>query len=152
MNEGKDRKGPVPLGAVVTVRATPAASPSPSSASPSPAASPAPGAASPAPAASPSPEGESDEKKTAEGRVTAIGDADFASNQLLAFQGNQDFLLNVVAWLAQDADLISIRPKEPDDQRLVLTRNQQQNMLVLALLLIPGVFVVMGIREWWSRR
>jgi ABC-type uncharacterized transport system involved in gliding motility auxiliary subunit len=51
-----------------------------------------------------------------------------------------------------DADLISIRPKEPDDQRLVLTRNQQQNMLVLALLLIPGVFIVMGIREWWSRR
>ncbi|HZL71011.1 MAG TPA: ABC transporter, partial [Planctomycetota bacterium] len=63
-----------------------------------------------------------------------------------------DLFMNSVAWLAQDADLISIRPKEPDDQRLVLTRVQQQNMLVLALLLIPGVFIVMGIREWWSRR
>jgi len=152
MNEGKDRKGRVPLGAVVTVRATPAASPSPSSASPSPAASPAPGAASPAPAASPSPEGESDEKKTAEGRVTAIGDADFASNQLLAFQGNQDFLLNVVAWLAQDADLISIRPKEPDDQRMYLTQQQQQNVSWLALIVLPGLFVVLGIASWWRRR
>jgi len=84
--------------------------------------------------------------------VAVFGDSDFATNTLLGFQGNKDLFLNSVAWLAQDADLISIRPKEPDDQRLVLTRNQQQNMLVLALLLIPGTFIVMGIREWWSRR
>jgi ABC-type uncharacterized transport system involved in gliding motility auxiliary subunit len=43
--------------------------------------------------------------------VVAIGDADFASNALIGFQGNQDFFLNTVAWLAQDADLISIRPR-----------------------------------------
>jgi ABC-type uncharacterized transport system involved in gliding motility auxiliary subunit len=144
MTEGKDRKGPVPLGAVATVRAEPAASPSPPAASPS---SPSP-AAVPSPAA---PEGEAPEKK-AEGRVVAIGDADFASNQLLSFQGNQDFLLNTVAWLAQDADLISIRPKEPDDQRMFLTRQQQQNVSLLALLLLPGLFVVLGIASWWRRR
>ena len=84
--------------------------------------------------------------------MAAFGDSDFATNALLSFQGNRDLFLNSVAWLAQDVDLISIRPKEPEDQRLVLTQNQQQNMLILALLLIPGVFVVMGIREWWSRR
>ena len=84
--------------------------------------------------------------------MAVFGDSDFATNTLLSFQGNRDLFLNSVAWLAQDADLISIRPKEPDDQRLVLTRNQQQNMLVLALLLIPGTFIVMGVREWWSRR
>jgi ABC-type uncharacterized transport system involved in gliding motility auxiliary subunit len=143
MNEGKDRKGPVPLGAVATVRAEPAASPSPPAASPSPSPS-----AAPSPAA---PEGEAAEKK-AEGRVVAIGDADFASNQLLSFQGNQDFLLNTVAWLAQDADLISIRPREPDDQRMFLTRQQQQNVSLLALLLLPGLFVVLGIASWWRRR
>ena len=141
MTEGKDRKGPVPLGAVVTLRATPAASPSP-----------APAAASASPAASPSPGDEGAEKTEAEARVVAIGDADFASNQLLAFQGNQDFLLNVVAWLAQDKDLISIRPKEPDDQRMYLTRQQQQNVSWLALIVLPGLFVVLGIASWWRRR
>ena len=141
MTEGKDRKGPVPLGAVVTMRATPAASPSP-----------APAAASASPAASPSPGDERAEKTEAEARVVAIGDADFASNQLLAFQGNQDFLLNVVAWLAQDKDLISIRPKEPDDQRMYLTRQQQQNVSWLALIVLPGLFVVLGIASWWRRR
>ena len=141
MTEGKDRKGPVPLGAVVTMWATPAASPSP-----------APAAASPSSAASPSPGDEGAEKTEAEARVVAIGDADFASNQLLAFQGNQDFLLNVVAWLAQDKDLISIRPKEPDDQRMYLTRQQQQNVSWLALIVLPGLFVVLGIASWWRRR
>jgi ABC-type uncharacterized transport system involved in gliding motility auxiliary subunit len=83
-----------------------------------------------------------------------VGDSDFAGNTLLGFRplGNRDFFLNSVAWLAQDVDLISIRPKEPEDQRLVLTREQQQNVAILALLLIPGLFVVLGIREWWSRR
>ena len=141
-DEGKDRKGPISLGAVATVTVA-APSPAPSAA-PSPAAS---GAPSPSP--SPSPE-EAAPKR--EGRVAAIGDSDFASNALLGFQGNRDFFLNTVAWLSQDVDLISIRPKEPEDQRLVLTQGQQQNLALLALLLIPGAFVVMGIREWWSRR
>jgi ABC-type uncharacterized transport system involved in gliding motility auxiliary subunit len=137
-DEGKDRKGPIALGAAatVTVAATPA--------TPAPAPSPA---ASGEPSPSPSPEA-----PKREGRVVAFGDSDFASNAFLSFQGNRDLFLNSVAWLVQDVDLISIRAKEPEDQRLVLTQNQQQNMLILALLLIPGVFLVLGIREWWSRR
>ena len=138
MNEGKDRKGPLPLGAVATVRASPAPSPSPLPAA--------------APGALPSPSPEEAPAKKAEGRVAAFGDADFASNQLVSFQGNQDFILNTVAWLAEDADLISIRPREPDDQRLFLTEAQQTFMMVLAVFLIPGLFVVWGIAAWWRRR
>lgn len=130
LDEGKDRVGPISLGVVATLSEP---------ASPSPEPSPSPGA-EPAPA----------EKK--EGRVVAIGDADFASNALLGFQGNQDFFLNTVAWLAQDADLISIRAKEPDDQRLFLTRSQQRLVTLLALALLPGLFVVLGVANWWRRR
>jgi ABC-type uncharacterized transport system involved in gliding motility auxiliary subunit len=146
-DDGKDKKGPVSLGAVatVTVAASPSPAPAPGSA-PSPAAS---GTPAPAPSASPSPD---EAPPRREGRVAAFGDSDFASNGFLGFQGNRDFLLNTVAWLAQDVDLISIRPKEPDDQRLVLTQTQQWNLLILGLVLIPGVFVALGIREWWSRR
>jgi ABC-type uncharacterized transport system involved in gliding motility auxiliary subunit len=57
-----------------------------------------------------------------------------------------------VAWLAEDADLISIRPREPDDQRLFLTQLEQQNLALLALLVIPGLFFVGGVWTWWSRR
>jgi ABC-type uncharacterized transport system involved in gliding motility auxiliary subunit len=129
MNEGKDRRGPISLAAVATLRDTAAPTPSPA----------------------PSGEDKKEEPKT-EGRVVAIGDADFASNTLLSFQGNQDFFLNSVAWLAQDVDLISIRPKEPEDQRLFLNRNQQQNVALLALVLLPGLCVVAGVVSWWKRR
>lgn len=131
LDEGKDTKGPIPLGVVSTVRAP-----------------------SPAPTPSPSPAGgeAAEEPKKPEGRVVTFGDADFASNALLGFQGNQDFFLNVVAWLAEDADLISIRAREPEDQRLFLTEHQRRNVNTLALLLLPGAFVVLGVSAWWRRR
>jgi ABC-type uncharacterized transport system involved in gliding motility auxiliary subunit len=143
-DDGKDAKGPVSLGAVVTVKG-PSPSPSPS---PSPAASPA---ASPGASPSPSPSPE-EEKKAPEGRVAAFGDSDFASNALLGFQGNQDFFLNTVAWLAEDVDLISIRPREPEDQKIFLSANALQNVKVGALYLLPGFFVVLGALNWWKRR
>jgi len=127
---GKDRMGPVSLAAVATVKATP-----------------------PLPAASPTPVPTAGEQpKAPEGRVVAVGDADFAANALLGFQGNQDFFLNTVAWLAEDADLISIRPKEPENQALFLSRQVQQNVAWLALVLLPGLFVVLGVVTWWRRR
>jgi ABC-type uncharacterized transport system involved in gliding motility auxiliary subunit len=146
-----DRKGPIALGAVVTVPVL-----TPPSPEPSPAAAPSPDA-SPSPGASPNAEDDSDTAEdatppTREGRVVAIGDADFASNALLGFQGNRDFFLNAVAWLAQDADLIAIRPREPDDQRLFLTQTQQQTIAFVALVLLPGLFVGLGIWSWWKRR
>ena len=131
----QDKKGPLALGAVATVPVTTAPSPLPS------------------PGSSPSPEASPEAAPPArEGRVVAFGDADFASNALLGFQGNRDFLLNVVAWLAQDADLISIRPREPEDQRMFLTQTQQQSVAFVALLLLPGLFVALGVWTWWKRR
>jgi ABC-type uncharacterized transport system involved in gliding motility auxiliary subunit len=130
-DEGKDRRGPISLAAAATVRVTTPA---------------------PAPSPSPAPSAEPEAPKTPEGRVVAVGDADFASNALLGFQGNQDFFLNAVAWLAEDADLISIRPKDADDQSMFLSRQTQQNIAWLALAILPGLFVVLGVVTWWRRR
>jgi ABC-type uncharacterized transport system involved in gliding motility auxiliary subunit len=58
----------------------------------------------------------------------------------------------VVAWLSEDPDLISIRPREPEDQRLFLTRDQQWWVGVAALAVLPGIFVVLGGWTWWRRR
>jgi ABC-type uncharacterized transport system involved in gliding motility auxiliary subunit len=130
-DDGKDTPGPVSLGAVATVTA-PAPSPSPE---PSPAASPAP---------------EAPPRK--EGRVIAFGDADFASNAFFGIQGNRDLFLNTVAWLAEDPDLITIRPKDPEDQRMFLTGRQQVVVFGVAVLVWPLLFVIVGIVVWWKRR
>jgi ABC-type uncharacterized transport system involved in gliding motility auxiliary subunit len=132
-DEKLDKKGPIPIAAVATVSA-PAPSPSPV----------------PAPAPSPG----ADEAKKPEGRVAVFGDADFASNALEGAQGNENFLLNVVAWLSEDADLISIKPRDPEDHRLTILPGSFQwtATWMTGLLVLPGFFVVLGVVSWWRRR
>ena len=82
-----------------------------------------------------------------ETRVAAIGDSDFASNGWLGIQGNQDLFLNTVGWLAQQENLISIRPRDPEDRRLTLSAQAQRNIAYLAWLGFRGV-----VRSAWSWR
>jgi hypothetical protein len=44
--------------------------------------------------------------------VVAIGDSDFAANSVLGIQGNRDLFLNALNWVAQNENLIAIRPRE----------------------------------------
>src|SRR5215471_11118844 len=48
-----------------------------------------------------------------EARLVVIGDSDFPTNTYARLQRNGDLFLNSVSWLAQDENLISIRPKSP---------------------------------------
>jgi ABC-type uncharacterized transport system involved in gliding motility auxiliary subunit len=126
----QDRRGPLNLAAAITVRAP-----------------------APDPQASPSPGLEAALAEGAKGgRIIAVGDSNFGSNALLTFQANEDLFMNMIAWLAQDSDLISIRPKDPDVHRLDLTLVEQRNLLIFSLLLLPGFFIVWGIASWWRRR
>jgi gliding motility-associatede transport system auxiliary component len=87
-----------------------------------------------------------------ETRVVVMGDSDFAANSGLGIQGNRDLFMNIVGWASQQENLISIRPKEPDDRRITLTATQQSNILWLSLLIIPGFIFGSGVYSWWRRR
>src|SRR5258707_2017042 len=65
-------------------------------------------------------------KKAAKARIVVVGTADFAPNHFLGAQGNRDFFLNVVSWLAEEEDLISIRAKDPKQNPVVLTSAQSR--------------------------
>jgi gliding motility-associatede transport system auxiliary component len=125
LDEAKgDKKGPIPIGAVVSSAATPADAPKP---------------------------GEEAASKP-ETRVAVIGDSDFVANSGLGIQGNKDLYMNTIGWLSQQENLISIRPKEPDDRRITLTATQQANIQWLSLLIIPGLIFGSGVYSWWRRR
>ena len=52
-------------------------------------------------------------------RLVVVGDSDFASNnEYFAMAGGLDFFLNSVNWLLLEEDLISIRPKPPEQRNL----------------------------------
>jgi len=93
-----------------------------------------------------------DDAPTPETRLAVVGDSDFATNGVLGIQGNRDMFMNIVGWLVQQENLISIRPRAADDRRITITAAQQSNVIWLSLLLIPGAVFGTGIYTWWRRR
>jgi ABC-type uncharacterized transport system involved in gliding motility auxiliary subunit len=87
-----------------------------------------------------------------EARLVVIGDSDFASNRYFGAQGNGDLFYNAVNWLAQDEELISIRPKSPANRRVNLTQSQQNMFFWFSIVLLPGLVVAAGAIIWWKRR
>ena len=89
---------------------------------------------------------------SAEARLVVFGDSNFATNAFLGIQGNRDLALNAINWLAEQENLISIRPRQPEDRRITVTADQQFRIFMASLVLIPGVVVGAGVLTWWRRR
>jgi len=91
-------------------------------------------------------------KENSQGRFVVVGGSLWAANGFLPFNGNRDLALNTINWLSSDEDLISIRPKEPEDRKLTMTKAQVRWVGITSLLLIPLVVIGTGISVWWRRR
>ena len=128
--EGTDSPGPVPIAAVTVVKA-----------------------------------GEGEEKKEdaeekeeagAErkryGKVVVIGDSDFVSNTHINLAGNRDFFLNTVSWLAEEADLISIRKKERGITPVILTATQGRLIFWVSVVIPPSLVAMVGFGVFMRRR
>jgi len=87
-----------------------------------------------------------------DGRFVVVGSSDWAANYILNFAGNRDLFLNMMNWLSSDEDLISIRPKDPEDRRIQLTRSQMMLVRTVSQFVIPLAVIVAGIMVWWRRR
>ena len=85
-------------------------------------------------------------------RLVVIGDSDFAENQWIGLQHNGDLFFNTIDWLAQDENLISIRPKPATSRRIVLTDGQTAGLRWFDLFFLPGFVILVGISIWWKRR
>jgi ABC-type uncharacterized transport system involved in gliding motility auxiliary subunit len=102
------------------------------------------------------PEAPKDENKAAapppETRIVVFGDSDFAANGWLGVPGNRDLFMNTINWLAQQENLISIRPRDPKDTRMTLTADQQRRIFWITVIIIPGLILLAGVQTWWRRR
>jgi ABC-type uncharacterized transport system involved in gliding motility auxiliary subunit len=91
-------------------------------------------------------------KQNSQGRFVIIGSSGWASNRFIDFNGNSDLALNAVNWLASDEDLISIRPKAPEDRRITMTQSQLGIVRATSQFVLPLIIVVAGFGVWWKRR
>jgi ABC-type uncharacterized transport system involved in gliding motility auxiliary subunit len=91
---------------------------------------------------------------TTKGRFVVFGTARWAQNNLINSNalGNRDLFLNTVDWLSSDEDLISIRPKETENQTLNITGQRGSLMFMLSIVIFPLAVVGMGLGTWWKRR
>jgi ABC-type uncharacterized transport system involved in gliding motility auxiliary subunit len=91
-------------------------------------------------------------KDNGKGQFVVVGSSRWVSNGFLRFNGNRDLFMNMINWLSSDEDLISIRPKEPSDNRLNMTSRQMSIVQYFSVFFIPLVIVVAGVGVWWKRR
>ena len=85
-------------------------------------------------------------------RIVVFGDSDFASNAYFGLSGNGDLFLNAVSWLAEEEDLIAIRPKSPDTRRVTMTFTQARSIFFFTVIIIPAIVFITGLSVWWRRR
>ncbi len=85
-------------------------------------------------------------------KIAVFGDADFASNSYIKVQGNTDLFMNVISWMAGEEDLISVRPRDPEDRRINITQKQSRLILYFGVLLLPIIIFATGIIIYIKRK
>ncbi|MEW5957425.1 MAG: Gldg family protein [Chloroflexota bacterium] len=86
-------------------------------------------------------------------RWVVIGDAGFVTNQNLSPQmANLDLFMNAVNWLAEEEELISIRPKKSENRMLLMNAMQVNMTFLINVIFIPLLVFAAGVGVWWKRR
>jgi len=85
-------------------------------------------------------------------RLVVYGTSEIAANQYLNFQGNRDFFLNTVSWLAEEEDQITVRPKDTKQTPIFLSAQQGRVVALLPLVVLPGLVLAGGIVTLIRRR
>lgn len=133
-DENSDRKGPISIAAVATVAPKQPAGDTE--------------------AAKPTEEQPGVRPRSA--RLVVFGDSEFANNSFFTLQGNGDLFLNTMSWLAEEEDLIAIRPREGGGSGpVILTAAQQPLIFWLPVVVLPlAVFAsgaVVFVRRRWQQ-
>lgn len=83
--------------------------------------------------------------------LVAVGDSDFLTNQMLQMQLNRDLAVNSFAFLAKDAELVSIRPKQPKGTTLQMEQSTAR-ATVWGFFGIPVLMLILSVAMWTRRR
>ena len=168
-NEDKDLKGPLTLGVALTRKlsnspiptaktsptAIPTATPTPTpttKTSPTPTPTPT-SKTSPTAIPTPTATAKTSPNTAKESRLVVFGNSNFATDILFEQQLNGDVFLNTVSWLSQqDEKLLSIRPKQPKNRRIIISNLEANLLTISAVFLLPLLGLLTGFIIWWKRR
>ncbi len=91
-------------------------------------------------------------KEDKKGRIVVFGDSDFVTNSFYYQQGNGNLFENSLNWTTEEEDLIAITAKTMKPTTLVLTKSQERLTFYTTIVILPGLFFLLGIFIWRKRR
>jgi ABC-type uncharacterized transport system involved in gliding motility auxiliary subunit len=87
-----------------------------------------------------------EDRKGAKARVVVVGNSTFATNAFLNLSGNRDLFLNTLSWLAEEENLIAVRPRDTARSAPVfLTAAQGQVLFYVPVVLVPLALAIAGV-------
>ncbi len=94
-----------------------------------------------------------DSGKTRDARLVVFGDSDFASNsQLTTIWGNLNLVLNSMAWLTENDELIAVRPTTKDESPVILSDSDRRTIVYVAVLGTVQAIALAGLVTYFLRR
>ena len=91
-------------------------------------------------------------KPPKQGVLIAAGNSNFASNAYFGLYGNGDLFQNMVNYMAEEENLITIGPHQAGGQPFLLTQGQARAMFLVVLILVPLAVLVSGLVVYRVRR
>lgn len=92
--------------------------------------------------------GMADEGET---RLVVFGTAALADNKNINTLFNRDLFLNSFGWLANQEELLSIRPRTVRASRVQFSEEQATAIFYLSVLVLPELLLIAGLAVWWRR-
>ncbi|WPC44109.1 GldG family protein [Clostridium sp. JS66] len=92
--------------------------------------------------------------KFSDTRIVVVANATFTNSQVISLSNNAnlDFLMNSISWAQGKKDSISVRPKNLDNYTLQVSALSRLTASAFAVVVIPGVILIVGIVVWARRR
>jgi len=84
--------------------------------------------------------------------LIVAGDSDFAANTYFGLSGNGDLFLNMVNFLAEEKNLITIKPRGKSQQPMLMTETQGWVAFLVVLVLAPLLVLCSGLAVYRVRR
>jgi ABC-type uncharacterized transport system involved in gliding motility auxiliary subunit len=84
--------------------------------------------------------------------LLVAGDSDFINNTHFGLSGNGDFFLNMINFLAEEENLITIEARAGDGQPVILTQSQAQLLLWTVLVFVPLALMLIALSVYRIRR
>jgi len=91
-------------------------------------------------------------KEGREARLVVLGSSNLVTNHFFTREGNGDFFLNCVNWLAEQEGMIAIRPRSPQDRRIQMTEAQARGLFWLVVVVMPLAALAAGVVVHLRRR